>query len=458
MKCIFVSFFSREQKMSDGRDALFDDAAVPGPGTVLSARGPFGAFPEALPHAGEELERTCESSDGGEEQIAEISPLAVLDPAKLRQVQAQRFRSCDSPVTDLPAVAVPFELEAVHAHHDDGHDAVVAPHVFDHQSSAVVAQHTNSSNDGDCDDNDSEGDSGSTSRTSCDAIELEDMHGRGGEEETPQTMYAPPPALPKLTMCLRCLTRLEDMERSPGFGCKKGARLFKQNWVESHKKCFGACQCDDFCVSHGFPVDQCIWMHPGAAHKVTRYYGHWGDASTKNMNPRMHNGNLVPPAWAVNQDTFAQQQQAPSAPFPGQPSQKRCRNGDYTVAPPSTTIAAGGGTAAGTGAMAQETELFPRTTTAVDTTTNGTDSVPATTAATTTTTASSFSSSSVSSPSPLPPPPPLPLALQGACAPPPQTPVQGRRERTGGGGRVQRRLEGQSAYLVPCAEIGRAHV
>ena len=145
-----------------------------------------------------------------------------------------------------------------------------------------------------------------------------------------ETVFRNYGVLPKLTLCLRCLTRLEDMEHSPGFGCKKGAKMWKMNWVRSHKKCFGACQCDDFCVSHGYPVDQCIMLNRGASHKVTRYYGQWGDASTKNANPRMLNRDLVRFTQADAQDTT--EAAAPAQ----QPS---------SVAPQTTAAAAAAATA-----------------------------------------------------------------------------------------------------------------
>ena len=438
--------------MTDGSGALFDDAAVPGPATCLSARGPFGAFPETLPHAGEERERTCASSDADEEQMMEISPLAVLEPEKLRQVQAQRLSGCDALGAPLPPVPEAFALEPSQTHHDAMFPAQA---FFDHSSvgehhgeARAEPSNSSSSNSSAADDSGAESDSeDSSSRTSCDAVEMEEFHVQQHQQEEHQQEQegasgttqpsgdagqAPPPfgphmlgppfpvsaeglmlgdkevrVLPNLTLCLRCLTRLEDMERSPGFGCKKGARLFKQNWVVSHKKCFGACQCDDFCVSHGYPVDQCMLLHQGATHKVTRYFGQWSDASTKNANPRMHNGNLVPPSWSADPDLLSQQQQQqqqqpmPSPPpllppmFPGPPSQKRSRgNGssDTVAVVPATAVAASSSA----------------------------------------TTATSLTSSS-----------PSPLAVVPQVTP--------RRARTTARPATQHRLEGQSAYLVPCA-------
>ena len=441
--------------MTDGSDALFDDAAVPGPGTCLSAQGPYGAFPEALPHAGEELQRTCESSDAGEEQVAEISPLAVLDPAKLRRVQAQRLSGCDAlgAPPPPPPVPVPFALEPGPLRHDGGHDVLFPPpppFCDSHNNGGDAHDHGVGEDEDSGDESDSE-ESNSSSRTSCDAVEMEMLHAQQQQQQQQQQqeheeglgparqapLYAlpvpAPPvagdgvpfgALPKLMLCLRCLTRLEDMERSPGFGCKKGARLFKQNWVVSHKKCFGACQCDDFCVSHGYPVDQCLWMHRGATHKVTRYFGQWGDASTKNANPRMHNGNLAPPAWGADTDPLAppppppQPQPQPQPPlpapavFPGPPSQKRSRSSAATVASDATATTAAAAPAA--------------------------------------------SASSSTSPSPPPPLAPLvaaPLVAAPLVAAPVAAPVPApvRQGRTGARVATQHRLEGQSAYLVPCA-------
>jgi len=76
-------------------------------------------------------------------------------------------------------------------------------------------------------------------------------------------------------LCPRCIVRLREMHSSTSAPIRKAAALWEENWSHCGKKCFGVCDSEEFCVSHGFPLAVCRQRHPGEKHMICVYKGKW---------------------------------------------------------------------------------------------------------------------------------------------------------------------------------------
>lgn len=137
----------------------------------------------------------------------------------------------------------------------------------------------------------------------------------GSREDSAEVVSEPPscacpPDAPQAPQCARCRVRLEEMRASGSETSRRAAALWEAHWRADGAACFGACESQEFCTRHGYPLPQCVQRFPGQQHKVAVYRGRWVGAREK----------------------------APAVPAPAECPSKRPRPSDAPAAVPAPAV------------------------------------------------------------------------------------------------------------------------